>query len=171
MKNNNLIIAGVVVIGVIAIAAIGGFMILGQNNNETSDEMAMESEEVMEDTQSDESMMEEEQMAMAESGNYVEFAQNSFEEVSSDGQVLYFYANWCPTCRAADPEFQESSANLPVKVVRVNYNDSDTDEAEEALADKYNITYQHTFVQLDENGREVTRWNGGSVEELNENIK
>jgi hypothetical protein len=57
-----------------------------------------------------------------------------------------------------------------VTIIRVNYNDSDTDPAEEALADEYGVTYQHTFVQIDENGNEVAKWNGGEIEELLERI-
>ena len=39
------------------------------------------------------------------------------------------------------------------------------------LAKKYGITYQHTFVQIDSQGKEVTKWNGGQTDELAANIK
>ena len=51
-------------------------------------------------------------------------------------------------------------------VIRVNYNDPETDQEEKDLAKKYNVVYQHTFVQIDEEGNLVTRWNGGQIEEL-----
>jgi hypothetical protein len=58
-----------------------------------------------------------------------------------------------------------------VTLFRVNYNDTDTDQEEKDLAKQYAVTYQHTFVQIDEGGKEVTRWNGGQMPELLENIK
>jgi thioredoxin-related protein len=53
----------------------------------------------------------------------------------------------------------------------VNYNDTATDQAEKELAKKYGVTYQHTFVQIDAEGNEVTKWNGGKIEELLHNIR
>ena len=56
-------------------------------------------------------------------------------------------------------------------VIRTNYNDPDTDQEEKDLAKKYGITYQHTFVQVDAQGKELTKWNGGQTDELVTNIK
>lgn len=86
---------------------------------------------------------------------------------------LYFYANWCPICKPADADFKANSSKIPpdVTVIRVNYNDTDTGQEEKDLAKKYGITYQHTFVQIDAQGKEVTKWNGGQTDELLANIK
>ena len=98
---------------------------------------------------------------------YVQYTKEGYEAVKNQRHVLYFYANWCPTCRPADAEFQSRMGEIPegIVVIRVNYNDSDTDADEEALASQYNITYQHTFVLL-ENGEVIKRWNGGGLSEL-----
>ena len=42
---------------------------------------------------------------------------------------------------------------------------------ERELKKKYAVTYQHTFVQVDENEEEVTRWSGGEFEEILQRIK
>jgi hypothetical protein len=34
------------------------------------------------------------------------------------------------------------------------------------LQKKYGVTYQHTFVQIDENGEALSKWNGGDVDKL-----
>lgn len=34
----------------------------------------------------------------------------------------------------------------------------------------YGVTYQHTFVQIDENGDALAKWNGGDVEKLLSNV-
>ena len=105
-------------------------------------------------------------------GSYVPFSQGVIEMHATSKRVLYFYANWCPTCRPVDAEFQARESQIPegVVVIRVNYNDSDTDAAEKVLATQYGITYQHTFVQIDEQGNAVKTWNGGGLAELKQNI-
>ena len=104
---------------------------------------------------------------MAEGSRYVMYDKAGYGAIEDSKHVLYFYANWCPTCRPVDAELQSKSAQIPedIVVVRVNYNDSDTDADEEALASEHGITYQHTFVLM-ENGQEVTRWNGGGLSEI-----
>ncbi len=108
-----------------------------------------------------------------ESKRYVSFSDNSLEENKSTRRVLFFYANWCPTCRPADASFTQNEAKIPsdVTVIRVNYNDTETTDEEKALSVKYGVTYQHTFVQIDTNDQVVTKWNGGQISELLENIK
>lgn len=107
------------------------------------------------------------------SGTYTPFTPEVLASSTETRRVLFFYANWCPTCKPADESFAQKTAQLPpdVTVIRVNYNDNQTDQAEKDLAKKYGVTYQHTFVQIDANGNEVTKWNGGHLEELLQNIK
>ncbi|OGM04142.1 hypothetical protein A2715_04050 [Candidatus Woesebacteria bacterium RIFCSPHIGHO2_01_FULL_39_32] len=103
---------------------------------------------------------------------YIEYSPEVLASNKDKKRVLYFYANWCPTCRPADADFKANESQIPedVVLIRVNYNDSDTDSEEEQLATQYGITYQHTFVQIDESGNEVTKWNGGQIEELLERL-
>ena len=65
--------------------------------------------------------------------------------------VLYFYANWCPICRAEVPQLYAAFNELKTDNVigfRVNYNDDQTDNNERALAQQFQIPYQHTKVFL-----------------------
>ncbi len=106
-------------------------------------------------------------------GRYVVYTKQALEAVAGKRRVLYFYANWCPICRPADADLRKNENKIPadVVVIRVNYNDTDTDQEEKDLAKKYGITYQHTFVQIDKQGNEIKKWNGGQTEKLLENIK
>jgi len=107
------------------------------------------------------------------SKQYLPYTKEVLESAGSTRRVLFFYASWCPTCIPANADFEKNSSMLPsdVTVIRVNYSDPDTDTEEKALATKYGITYQHTYVQIDSEGNEVTKWNGGSVKELLAKIK
>lgn len=118
------------------------------------------------------SMMKSEVM-MGQSERYVTYSKESLEQTKESRRVLFFYASWCPNCKPADAEFREKISEIPsdVTVVRVNYNDPDTDQEEKDLARKYGVTYQHTFVQIDKDGQVVTKWNGGKMAELLKNIK
>lgn len=104
---------------------------------------------------------------------YIEYSDTAFEQAKDKNRVLFFYASWCPTCRPADVDFSENMAQIPENVVvfRVNYNDSDTDDSEKTLSERYGITYQHTYVQVDSLGDEVKKWNGGKLSELLQNIQ
>ncbi|MBI2034277.1 MAG: thioredoxin family protein [Candidatus Levybacteria bacterium] len=106
-------------------------------------------------------------------GKYVVYTKQILDTAANKRRVLYFYANWCPICIPADADFRKNENKIPadVVVIRVNYNDTETDQEEKDLAKKYGITYQHTFVQIDAQGNVITKWNGGQTNELLENIK
>ena len=107
------------------------------------------------------------------SNQYVQYSNEVLASSSSNRRVLFFYASWCPTCIPADADFEKNTSLLPsdLTVIRVNYSDPDTDKDEKALATKYGITYQHTYVQIDSSGNEIIKWNGGATEELLAKIK
>ena len=70
--------------------------------------------------------------------------------------VLYFYADWCPVCRAEVPKLYEAFNELQTdKLIgfRVNFNDGSTDADEKALAEQFAVAYQHTKVFLKNNQR------------------
>ena len=170
---NSLIL--VVVVLVLAASGVGGYFYLSQksskstplptlNPNRTEDTMVNDKETM----ESDKTMND--QMG---SGQYIEYSDAAFAAAAGMRRVLFFYANWCPTCRPADADFQAKASQFPEDVVvfRVNYNDTDTDAIEKALAEKYGVTYQHTFIQVDADEQEVTKWNGGQTAQLLSNLK
>lgn len=106
-------------------------------------------------------------------GFYDFYSQDGFGTSPRDKKVLFFFADWCPTCKTADADFQANLSKLPedVAVFKVHYNDSQTLEEDKALANRYGITYQHTFVQVDNDGNEISKWNGGGLDNLLLKIK
>lgn len=99
---------------------------------------------------------------------YVEYSSAALAEAQANGTVvLYFYANWCSTCRVLNEDLTNNVADLPANttVLQVNF------DTEEALKDRYDVLQQHTLIQLDANGNEVTRWIGGDVETMLDSLQ
>lgn len=104
---------------------------------------------------------------------YVQYSKSVLDSTANTRRVLFFYASWCPTCKPANESFAQNVSKIPedVTLIRVNYNDPETNQEEKELAKKYSITYQHTFVQIDNTGKEMAKWNGGQIDELLSKIK
>ncbi len=183
MKNTSNILIAVVIL---VIGGVGAYALLNSDAPMTnSDKMDKTDGMVQENTAAmapaedagmfdDTKKMESsDEIMMKTGGTYVPFTPEALAAATDSRRVLFFYASWCPTCKPADVSFTENVTQIPddVTVIRVNYNDTETDKAEKELAAKYGVTYQHTFVQIDAAGEEVTKWNGGKIEELLSNIQ
>ncbi|OGH66221.1 MAG: hypothetical protein A3J66_04185 [Candidatus Magasanikbacteria bacterium RIFCSPHIGHO2_02_FULL_47_14] len=93
-----------------------------------------------------------------EAGSYEAYAPEKIAQAAAQGKVvLFFHAPWCPTCKAVNSDIEVNRASIPagVTILKVDY-DSST-----ALKQKYGVTYQHTFVQVDAEGNMIKKWSGG----------
>lgn len=91
----------------------------------------------------------------------IDFNQDDYSNALSAGKniVLYFYASWCPECREEIPHLYaafNAVNNASLVAFRVNFNDSETDDAEKELAREYGVAYQHTKVFL-KNGMRILK--------------
>ena len=106
---------------------------------------------------------------MEKPGRYQDYSAGavSVEQKAGHKVVLFFYAPWCPFCRAADADFQAHGDKIPagVTVLKTSYDNETT------LKQKYGVTYQHTFVQIDSSGNLVTKWISGDTDLLAKNVK
>jgi thiol-disulfide isomerase/thioredoxin len=77
--------------------------------------------------------------------------------------VVFFYAAWCPNCRATVTELNArwDEVNPGLTLVIADY------DKEQALKARFGVTYQDTFVLLDKDGKGVDIWNSGGVNGLN----
>ena len=105
----------------------------------------------------DESMVTNEVMEgedMMQKGSYEEYSPEKLALAENGKVVLYFHADWCPICRGLESEILANPAGVPndVHILRVNYDTS------KDLKQKYGVTYQHTFVQVDANGNLLAKW-------------
>ena len=80
--------------------------------------------------------------------------------------VLFFAADWCPTCKAAFRDLEANGAKLgDRKIVVVDYDTS------AVLKKQYGVTYQHTWVWIDGSGVALQTWNGDGVDGILKRVK
>ncbi len=98
--------------------------------------------------------------AAAKSG-YVTYDEYNADKAAFDqgDVVLFFHASWCPTCQRAEKNLEADPASIPndLTIVKVDY-DSSSD-----MKQQYGVTVQHTFVQVDESGTQLTKWTGSNT--------
>ena len=177
MNKNTLIIVGLVVVAII----VGGFIwsMKQKEENAMMEKEKMQKEEMMKKDddsmmkpidammKQDEKMMKPTDAMMKDdkqSLNYIDYSASALASSAQNGgkPVIFFKASWCPTCQAADKAFTSHLDQIPagVTILKADY------DTEKDLKAKYGITYQHTFVQVDANGKELAKWNGGDIDNL-----
>ena len=77
--------------------------------------------------------------------------------LAADGTVvLFFHANWCPSCRGLESDINASLSDIPADthILKLDY------DTETELKRKYGIVRQHTLVVVDANGNEIKKLTG-----------
>jgi len=105
----------------------------------------------------DETSMMDKSDTVMKAGSYEAYAPEKVALASATHDVvLFFRASWCPTCRTLDADIKANLSKIPgsLAILDVNYDNST------ALKQKYGVTYQHTFVQVDKDGNLIKKWSG-----------
>lgn len=84
-------------------------------------------------------------------GRFIDFADSTLKDDGFQSHVLFFNASWCPSCRRTETDLNNNLSKIPegVQILKVDY------DSNLALRQKYGVTSQHTFVQVDMNGEKV----------------
>lgn len=125
----------------------------------TEDEAMKGEESMMEKDEAGVMMKKDESAMMQKAGTYATYSANTLAMAQKGKTVLFFHAGWCPTCRTADADITAGAATIPVGVTILK---TDYDK-EAALKQKYGVTSQHTFVEIDANGTMIQKWSGGTL--------
>lgn len=159
---NNKVIIGTVV----AIVILGGlYFVTRQNNDKMTEKKGstmMEGEQAMkkDDVEALAAMEgdKDDTMTLA-GGQYIAYDASKLTFAKEGKVVLFFNATWCPTCQAIDKDIKASLADIPkdVLILSVDY------DTYKDLKTKYGVTTQHTFVQVDADGKSLGKWVGGST--------
>jgi thiol-disulfide isomerase/thioredoxin len=84
---------------------------------------------------------------------YYDWDKAKFDQAVKDGKtvLLEFSASWCGVCKAQEPHFKAAFEELDdpdVVGFKIHYKDDQTTDEHSALAQQYQIPYQHTKVVL-----------------------
>lgn len=151
--------AGVIIGLLLLVVVIAGVALM---SSEDMSMTAVEQEGVM----MEEPMMEGEEMevgdamvandVMVKAGTYEPYSEEKLALAEDGKVVLYFSASWCPTCRALDADIVGNLSQIPedVHILKIDY-----DSAVE-LRQKYGVTTQHTLVEVDAEGNQLSKWSG-----------
>lgn len=147
-----------IIVGVVALAAIGGVAYAAMNGKgsmaETpAPEVAMEKKDMM---AGEEKKMMDDGEKMMKSGMYEAYAPEKLAMAESGDVLLFFHASWCPSCRGLNADIESNRDAIPsdVTILKVDY------DTETALKQKYGVTTQHTIVQVRADGTMVKKWSG-----------
>ena len=132
---------------IVIVVAVLGLGWLTLSNQDGEDVMVEKTDEAtMEESLPD--------SAKASSGTYEPYHSDKLALAGDGKVVLFFRAPWCPTCRTLNADIRANIGNIPagVTILDVDYDNST------ALKQKYGVTYQHTFVQVDALGNQIAKW-------------
>ena len=92
---------------------------------------------------------------------YYDWDKAMFDQAVAEGKTIYleFSANWCAVCQKQEPHLKAAFAELDdpdVVGFKIHYKDDQTTNEHNALAQQYQIAYQHTKVIL-KDGRQVLK--------------
>ena len=143
----------ILIVVIVAIALLGSILISGgdeANDSQTNHNSAVE-DKLPGDNGS-------ETAQNTPSGEYRDYDESLLTRADSGDVVLFFHAGWCPTCKALERNIIKEGDDIPedLTILKLDY-----DSAKD-LRDKYSVVIQHTLVQVDSKGNEITKWTGGN---------
>ena len=137
--------------GLIIIVALLGVGYIYWQNSQEADKQNQQSAQRQEAAPAAEQSTEVAQTAAKQPGTYVEYQEGLV--ASTDGvTVLFFHAPWCPQCRMIEDDIEKQGVPDGVTILKVDY------DSNQALRQKYGVTLQTTFVEVDSSGAEIEKY-------------
>lgn len=154
---------GIIVITIIGLLALGGVLALVNSRDNT--DMTQKENGAM--TKEDSAMMKND--TMTKSGTFITRADFNADpsKYNDTKKVYFFHASWCPICQSIEKEVKADMSKIPDGVTLIK---TDFDSSTE-LRKKYGVTNQYTFVQIDNDGKEIAQWSATSLEDAVAGIK
>jgi thiol-disulfide isomerase/thioredoxin len=120
-----------------------------EQSDETIEAMTEEDTEQEQEEASEETTEESDEAETSYSAAVYTDNQAALQEAGP--KVVYFHADWCPTCRALEERVQSTLGQFPdgTKIVKVDY------DAETALKNQYGVKVQTSLVVLNAEGEQV----------------
>jgi len=150
------------IIAVIIIVIIFGYFLFNKNSQQDNDAVVETPTEIESETGEETSEIAPDDSPVSV-GSYEAYSLEKLAQYSDKKTVLFFKADWCPSCRSLDRDIKDSLSEIPgdLVILEVDY-DNSTD-----LKKKYGVTTQHTLVFVDADGEMLDKWSGGnSLEDI-----
>ena len=114
-----------------------------------------------------------EKIPYTETENYKEYTPEVLATALKSGTatLLYFYADWCTSCREQEPHLEQFFKDAlqkkrPMVGIRVNV------DTEKAVSKQFGVSYQTTFVLLGKDGKTIKKFFGvHTPEQMAEEMK
>lgn len=89
-------------------------------------------------------------------GEFINHTPGDYSYAEAGHLVLFFHADWCPSCRALENDINANLSQIPdgVSIQKVDY-DSATE-----LKKQHGVVRQHTLVQVDADGAKIKTLTG-----------
>lgn len=158
-----------IVLGIAILAGVGFFAFSGDRTEtqDVDDVVGVVQDEVSTNEAQPLEQIAQQDPVAATSGSYESYTAEKIALAQDGTVVLFFHASWCPSCRALNSDIEANADAIPqgVTILKTDY------DAETELKKKYEVTTQHTLVQVDAEGNLIKKWSGGSkLENLLEQI-
>jgi len=182
-KKSSIIVA--VIVGALLIGG-GALAYNNSQNNKEADKMAMQKKDSEKKAMEASAMAKDDAMkkdvamvkdgdtmknadAMVKSGSYVTLADYNANtaKYADSKKVYFFHASWCPICQGIDKEISADMSKIPAGVTLIK---TDFDSSTQ-LRQKYGVTTQYTFVQVDNSGNKTAQWSATSLDKVIAGIK
>lgn len=142
------------VVAAIVITSLVGVVIL--QPNATTNQLQNQQTTIDEDSETEMSDTEPESIAEVKPGRFEEYKESKLSESGYSETIIFFYAPWCPECRAFEMAIDEQGVPDGIQILQLDYDSSDE------LKAKYGVTLQTTFVKVDKDGELISKWVGYS---------
>lgn len=93
---------------------------------------------------------------VSEPGTFTDYSPEKLALASNGTVVLFFHADWCPSCRGLEDDINAKLDQIPANthILQLDY------DTETELKKKYGVIRQHTLVVVDADGTEVKKLTG-----------
>ena len=89
-------------------------------------------------------------------GTFSDYSPDKLALAQNGTVVLFFHANWCPSCRGLENDINANLSQIPAgtHILKLDY------DTETELKKKYGVVRQHTLVVVNADGSEVKKITG-----------
>jgi len=94
---------------------------------------------------------------------YIDYSDSAILEAKWN-IVLFFHADWCPTCIATEKDILKKWVPDNLTIIKTNF------DKETVLKKKYWVLAQTTFVQVDNEWNMIKKWVWGRLDDIVEEV-